>query len=199
MEELKEKANNYAEEKVLDVLKEALAKVYADGYRDGYKDREAEMPVNLRHNETEFVDLGLPSGTLWAKEYEKDSNEIMYLPYQETKQFQLPTEEMWKELLETCKWKGDYSSSGLSFYGVVCIGPNGNSIKFSSKGYIQLTEILGRPNYGGGYVYFWLDDGEEGNEKKAIYITSGSERKPDIEILKVFTGYKLPVRLVKMI
>ena len=198
MEELKEKANNYAEEKVFDVLKEAFAKVYADGYRDGYKDREAEISVDLRDNETEYVDLGLPSGTLWAKEYEKDSNEIMYLPYQETKQFQLPTEEMWKELLESCEWKGLYSSSGLSFSGITFVGPNGNSIKFLSRGYMQYDQITGIPRYGGGYVYFWLDDGEEGNEKKAIYITSGSERKPDIEILKVFTGYKLPVRLVKM-
>lgn len=37
MIELNEKAGIYAEEKVINILKEAFAKVYADGYRDGYK------------------------------------------------------------------------------------------------------------------------------------------------------------------
>lgn len=35
MIELNEKADIYAEENVITVLKEAFAKVYADGYRDG--------------------------------------------------------------------------------------------------------------------------------------------------------------------
>ena len=48
MEELREKANNYVEENVNNVLKEAFAKVYADGYRDGYKDREEEIAINLQ-------------------------------------------------------------------------------------------------------------------------------------------------------
>ena len=68
MEELREKANCYAEKNVINVLKEAFAKVYADGYRDGYKDRENEIPVDLRLSQTEFIDLGLPSGTLWAND-----------------------------------------------------------------------------------------------------------------------------------
>lgn len=38
MIELNEKAGTYAKENVINVLKEAFAKVYADGYRDGYKD-----------------------------------------------------------------------------------------------------------------------------------------------------------------
>ena len=64
MEELKVKASNYAEENVLEVLKEAFAKVFADGYRDGYKDCKEEIPVDLSDDEVDYVDLGLPSGTL---------------------------------------------------------------------------------------------------------------------------------------
>ena len=56
MIELNEKADIYAEENVITVLKEAFAKVYADGYRDGYKDRENEIPMNLRDGDTNYVD-----------------------------------------------------------------------------------------------------------------------------------------------
>ena len=66
MEELRDKANSYAEENVLDVLKEAFAKVYADGYRDGFRDCKENVSVNLHFSKTEYVDLGLPSGTLWS-------------------------------------------------------------------------------------------------------------------------------------
>ena len=48
MEELNVKANKYAEENVINVLKEAFAMVYADGYRDGYKDCKEEIPVDKR-------------------------------------------------------------------------------------------------------------------------------------------------------
>ena len=78
MIELKEKAGIYAEENVINVLKEAFAKVYADGYRDGYKDREDEIPVDIRGNKTEYVDLGLPSGTLWSTDYERDGEKKCY-------------------------------------------------------------------------------------------------------------------------
>ena len=51
-------------------MDKAIAQAYADGYRNGYKDREEEIPVDLRDNKTEYVDLGLPSGTLWSTDYE---------------------------------------------------------------------------------------------------------------------------------
>ena len=197
MEELREKANCYAEENVINVLKEAFAKVYADGYRDGYNDRDEMLSIDLRGYETEYVDLGLPSGTLWSTDYEKEDDKILYVPYQKANNIQIPTEELWKELIDNCKWQGDYSSSGQSFYGIVCIGPNGNSIRFYSKGYMQDNKKIGLPLYGGGQVYFWIIDEREGNYKKALNIYSGGNRSPEIEITKVFSGYKLPVRLVK--
>lgn len=197
MVELKEKANNYAEENVINVLKEAFAKVYADGYRDGYKDREEEIPVDLRAKKTEFIDLGLPSGTLWAKDYEKIDKEVAFLPYCKASNYGIPTEAQWAELLENCKWKGDFSSSGLSFYGVSCIGPNGNSVRFRSLGYMVDENRTEDVNYGGGSVYFWLSDDEECNEKKCIRIVGGENRVPHKEVKKIFSGYKLPICLVK--
>lgn len=197
MKELREKANSYAEENVNNVLKEAFAKVYADGYRDGYKDREAETPVDIDHDMPEFVDLGLPSGTLWSKDYMKDEKEIIYLPYCKAKDKMIPTEEQWNELLEICRWEGDYSSSGLTFYGIICIGPNGNSIKFYSEGYMKVDKNIDNVRYGGGGAYFWIVGESEGNNNKCIHVECGSKRIPKKEILQMFSGYKLPVRLVK--
>ena len=62
MVELKDKANNYAEENVISVLKEAFAKVYADGYRDGYKDCKKEVPLDLHDSKPEFIDFDSPHG-----------------------------------------------------------------------------------------------------------------------------------------
>jgi hypothetical protein len=192
MIELTTKAEKYAVEKTNEVMVKAIAQAYADGYRDGYKDREEEIPVDLHDKKTEFVDLGLPSGTLWAKDYETDDNDkTIYLPYHTAEEYQLPTEEQWNELLEICRWKGEYSSSGLFFYGVTCIGPNGNSIYLRSKGYVQDKEIL----YGG--IYFWISDNGDTNEKNAIHVSEGTKRIPEKEIVNFFSGYKLPIRIVR--
>ena len=200
MEELREKAKNYAEENLINVIKEAFAKVYADGYHDGYKDRENEIPVDLRKEHTMFVDLGLPSGTLWSADYEKSEDDILFVPYIRAQEFDIPTEEQWNELVEHCRWQGNYSSTGMTFYGVTCIGPNGNSIEFCSKGYLKDEKQVGHINYGGGEVYFWIHDEEENNthEKKVISIKDkGLEREPSIELIQLFSGYKCPIRLVK--
>ena len=199
MEELREKANNYAEENVINVLKEAFAKVYADGYRDGYKDREKEIPVDLRKEQTMFVDLGLPSGTLWSADYEKSEDDILFVPYIRAQEFDIPTEEQWNELVEHCRWQGNYSSTSITSYGVTCIGPNGNSIVFRSKGYIKDEEQVGNIHYGGGKVFFWIHDEEENDthEKKVIRINKGSNREPSKELIQLFSGYKCPIRLVK--
>jgi len=193
MVELIEKAAQYAAEKANEVIANALAKAYEDGYRDGYKDREEEIPVDLRDNKTEYVDLGLPSGTLWAADYETENGETLYLPYIKAGEFDLPTEEQWKELLEICEWQGSYSSSGMSFYGITAIGPNGKSIRFRSRGYMKDNIEIGR----GGSVYFWLKDNEVTNDKKSVNIEKGVYRSPAIEVIKSFSGFKLPLRLVR--
>lgn len=193
MIELNEKARTYAEENVIDVLKEAFAKVYADGYRDGYKDCEEEIPVEFRTDKTEFVDLGLPSGTLWSADYEKSEDEIMFVPYNSAQECNIPTEIQWNELVRHCRLQSIVSSSGSIFYGVICIGPNGNSIKFYSKGYMKAERPIR------GKVCFWLhnDEDNEKHENKTICVAKGIKREPNIEIVPIFSGYKCPIRTVK--
>jgi hypothetical protein len=185
MEELKVKANNYAEENVINVLKEAFAKVYADGYRDGYKDCEEEIPVDLRLNETEFIDLGLPSGTLWSSSYERIGEERLYLPYDKAKEMNIPTEDQWRELRKECKWSIDSDK-------LYCIGPNGNSINFERTGYISIKKNKEIADWS----FFWIKNEEEnGNEcysAKMSWLTASDER-----FYSIFRGYSLPIRLVR--
>ncbi|MBO4644962.1 MAG: hypothetical protein J5642_00415 [Bacteroidales bacterium] len=74
----------------------------------------------------DYVDLGLPSGTLW-----KDRNEPYFYTYAEAVSAfgsRLPTRLQLEELVVKCDW--EYMEDG---YRV--IGPNGNSIFLPADGY----------------------------------------------------------------
>ena len=188
MIELNEKADIYAEENVITVLKEAFAKVYADGYRDGYKDRENEIPMNLRDGDTNYVDLGLPSGTLWSADFEIDGEDVIYHPYEDAEKYGIPTKEQFNELLESCKWEFKYISSNAREY--TCIGPNGNHIVFSSRGY-KLAGTKREIEK----IFFWVKSTSEDLTREAVYLYyhSGEIKK----LTEMFSGNMLPLRLVK--
>ena len=192
MEELREKAKSYAEENVINVLKETFAKVYAEGYCDGYKDREDKIPIDLRGNKTEYVDLVLPSGTQWSIDYERDGEEILFLPQIDAESLNIPTREQWEELVNACQW--EYDQSG-SFHVAYCIGPNGKILKFSLTGMVHVNKKEEE-----GKAYFWISEEKEGNEKSAVSIYdvhNNVQNYTDKSIRSIFSGYKLPVRLVK--
>ena len=194
-----ERAASYAEGKANEAITKAIAQAYADGYRDGYKDRENEIPVDLRDNKTVFVDLGLPSGTLWSADYEREDEKVIFLPYKTAENYNLPTEEQWKELFETCERHGKYNTYG-DLYSVTFIGPNGNSIDFHSTGYKKAGRLVQKNNNGAGHVFFWISNKEGGNEKKTVNMGrtgEGAFRKTDIDITTLFSGFQLPVRLVR--
>lgn len=200
MIELNEKAGSYAEENVINVLKEAFAKVYADGYRQGYKDREDEIPVSLRDGNTEFVDLGLPSGTLWSSDYEKIDGKTIYQTYENAEAMSIPTNEQCKELLEFCDWESEISSGSMrQLKKIICIGPNGNLIHFQVKGFITSDKIV----YELSDSVFWIKtDNPNGSERNAVLLNNRDEkglrcRKFSKNIVEAFMGYKLPIRLVQ--
>lgn len=200
MVELTQKAAQYAAEKSNEVIANALSKAYEDGYRDGYKDREEEIPVDLRDNKTEYVDLGLPSGTMWAKNNETENGRTLFFPYYKAGDLSLPTEEQWSELQSICEWKGAYNSFN-EVYSITFIGPNGNSITFPATGFKKGDQLVYKNHYGYGHVFFWISDKEETKEKNAIHMGrkgEGAMKYTDICLTRVFSGFQLPVRLVRM-
>lgn len=90
------------------------------------KEKTTNDKIILKYVEKQFVDLGLPSGTLWANETEEG-----YYTYDEAiEKFQdnLPTIVDFAELVQYCKWERQEKS-------MLVTGPNGNSIILPALGY----------------------------------------------------------------
>ena len=106
-----------------------------------YATLQAEEQERLAAELKHFVDLGLPSGTLW-----KDKNEDggFYTYEQALNKYgsNMPTKEQFEELKDKCHWTrtGD---------GYRVTGPNGNSIVLPASGYrgcaggVYFVETLG--------------------------------------------------------
>ena len=124
-----EKSKIYAEGKVIEALRQVVADAYMVGYNAGYQDGIDKIAEDSVLEETEFVDLGLPSGTLWASDYVKDGDEVLFLPYPEALKYDIPSEEQVNELGEYCKIIRMNDSAADKFIYMV-LGPNGNSVTF---------------------------------------------------------------------
>lgn len=192
-----EKADKYADGKANEAITKAIAQAYFDGYRDGYNDRENEIPADFRDNKTKYIDLGLPSRTLWSEDYEKDGDSLLYLPYERAEYMKLPTEEQWNELIRVCEWEIKwYSDNDPDITQVKCVGPNGNILRFNVTGKINTDDKV--DNY---QVFFWVEDVDESTSKNAVHIYnpqySRKVRAHFKSIARVFSGYRLPIRLVR--
>lgn len=107
--------------------------------------KEPEKPL------PEYVDLGLPSGTIW-----KSRDDASFYTYDRAiSEFgnRLPSQKQWQELIDKCQWV--WTDKGCKV-----IGPNGNYITFSAAGYLLCDKSKGGvDNYG----YYWsgTPDGSE--------------------------------------
>ena len=91
--------------------------------------------------ESEYVDLGLPSGTLWKSKNEKGT----YYTYEEAiSQFgdKLPTRDQFAELQAFCTWT-------WTGKGYVIKGDNGNSIVLQAVGFRNCDGNLDASYLGG--------------------------------------------------
>lgn len=193
-----EKADKYADGKANEAITKAIAQAYLDGYRDGYNDREAEIPEDFRDNKTTYIDLGLPSRTLWSEDYEKDGdNNRLYLPYERAEYMKLPTLEQWNELISECEIETEWYNNNYSYIKQVkCVGPNGNILRFNRTGMYETDDIISDYD-----IYFWIEDLGDSTYKNAVRFYSQNEKSSlhccIKEIKSVFSGYRLPVRLVR--
>ena len=98
----------------------------------------------------QFIDLGLPSGKLWATENVKDENgNEAYFTFDDavnTFGDNLPSREDWGELLDNSSHNWNEERKGYDI-----TGPNGNSIFLPAAGYRDGTGV-GNVGSGG---YYW--------------------------------------------
>ncbi len=122
------------------VVAELLGKS-SDSYNS--KGSVQSSPSKQSVSQEEYVDLGLPSGTLWKKTNEKGG----YYDYDSAvSEFgtRLPTKEQWEELMAECQW----SRTGS---GYKVTGNNGKTIILPAAGFRLCTGIVSDVGSWGDY------------------------------------------------
>lgn len=103
----------------------------------------------------------------------------------------LPTEKQWQELKACCKMEyDDYNSLDRKYNEVIFIGPNGNSITFTNIAYVKAKLV------NSDEILFWLQNNGGDSENNAVSINI-KEINKKLGPIKCFTGFKLPIRLVR--
>jgi hypothetical protein len=177
-----EKSKEYANGKAIEALTNVIEQAYKDGYNEGYNDAIANgkdnAPEDLNDG-VEYVDLGLPSGTLWSSNYLKKDKDILYLSYVEACKYNIPTKEQFEELVKYCTIIPNANNSGLNY-----IGPNGKYFIL----YYCFTYQGDNSSYSRN-CRFWIKD-EETEELDRSYACSG-------QLQSFFMGNRIPVMVVK--
>lgn len=128
-----------------------------------------------------YVDLGLPSGTLWKAENEIDG----FCTYEQAMALfgnNLPTKEQLEELIISCKWT--WTGSGYKVEG-----PSSESITLPAAGYRNCD---GSVNNVGSVGYYWSSTPNSSSVAMELYFNSG---KVDVDLNKRCGGQS--VRLVR--
>lgn len=192
---ISDKAKAYAEGKATTALNSAIEAAYAEGYNAGFSDglasKEGEKPDDLDDG-VEYVDLGLPSGTKWLKDYLIKKDEALptkiYLSYEEASKLNIPTEKQYEELLSHCKLEPMVKENIV--IGYMFIGVNGKALNYYN-GEIQMPNLTymrkERP-------LFWLKAIDEDEPDSTDRPTSSMSIK---YTKKLYMGYHLPVILVR--
>ena len=140
----------------------------------------------------EFIDLGLPSGNLWATENEVAENgQPLYATFDEAvNQYgeNLPTKDDWQELLDNVPYVWDKKRNGLLF-----VARNGAEVFLPATGYrsIDGTDFpyggycwsATKKDWDGVYVISFLNDVAYGTKYAKMNLT--------------LRGFWFPVRLIK--
>ena len=188
---VQEKSKEYAQGKALDAITAAIEQAYTDGYVAGYNDGASANNTDNKNvvliEGVEYVDLGLKSKTLWAKDYLRDNkNNILHLNYYEAeKLWSIPSENQFEELDNHCKKELITDNKG---------GVHGIRYRsLSNNAYIDLSYSYGIINKSISPLdsfAFWLDS--------CGYIDSGIGRFASIKgCTSLKAEIALPVILVK--
>lgn len=136
--------------------------------------------------EREYIDLGLPSGTLWAAENEKG----FYSFDEANEKFgdMMPSSDNFVELVRECYHKWDDVRKGIEFLSPY----NGKKLFFPASGYRRFS-CDNSVNDAGSYGYYWSSSQSDAGDYILLFYSS--------TILPSYTSstcaYGYPVRCVK--
>ena len=143
------------------------------------RQKEAERQAEL----LKYVDLGLPSGTLWKNANEGGDN-ALYTYNEAVSRFgnKLPTRQQLEELKNKCTWT--WTGSGYKV-----IGPNGNSIYLPAAGWRSCNGGVDKVGMWGNY---WLSTSNSSDTALGLDFTSSI-----VHMSNYYRCYWLSVRLVQ--
>lgn len=128
---LKEELNNNGLiKKIQEAGIAAQGKVAADEAQRRFQAAQKEAEEKRKRERASlkahgYVDLGLPSGTVWKSENERG----FYETRNRGQIKNLPSGDQWRELLDKCNWSWSWFSGGFKI-----VGPNGASIFLPASG-----------------------------------------------------------------
>lgn len=140
---------------------------FKDSYRTMMQDLASRLAKKIAVEAAqsgEWVDLGLPSGTLWKRNPESKNGELKFSYSEACELFgenNLPTMAQWEELENVCKYKWSDDVMGYVF-----TGPNGNSLIIYNEQYgiWSRTEynssrcyVMDKNPYAGGFDLYSQD------------------------------------------
>lgn len=111
------------------LVEEAVAEAYQKGFEAAQKVKDGVFV----DDEIEYIDLGLPSGTLWSKK------PIGQFSYHDAQKYSLPTVEQFKELCE-CRFNNVVKGQKDLYANV--LAPNGKTINFVLRQHDTRNKIL---------------------------------------------------------
>jgi len=190
-----ELAEQFAEQKNAE-LESLIKEAYLKGYEQALFDTNKSIIIDG----ISYVDMGLPSGTLWSKHPLWENGKYIRVNYLEAQNLPIPTKDQWEELFQKCAFKKNEFIAPL---------PSCQRIGFD----FWRDGIMGEEcNDQTGYKFWIKDEIDDANKapvmvyciktKKNIEYRMPSEPyRNDKDYLigsdNYFTGYKLPVFLVK--
>ncbi len=218
MNTIQEQANSYADQVAGTIIHEAIKKAYLDGFNEGIqvgKDSAGNAAqiseMEEYQNSVSFIDLDLPSGTLWSDDYMRDHRgNIVYLSAEEAAQFNIPTLEQMNEFLNSLNREQHMSytdvqsnSNGIFFCGIYIkdvryLARNSYIIQKRNGFYDEDNEFV----LSNGFD-FWI---RAENEIVVQSFRPKNSRAEHYELNKIEIekkyfeaepGYRYPIRLVK--
>jgi len=182
----------------------AEAEARAQKQRQAEEKRQAELlkkreeeryQKNLPYIRQGYVDLGLPSGTLW-----KSSDESGFFNYQKANSqygYKMPTKSQWEELINNCSWSYINKDTGFKV-----IGRNSNYIYIPLNGCQEYFFMDFGNGTASGYSVINSSDGEgyyfssSSSGNNTFWRTYISQGKRIVEEKEIKKDMEYSVRLV---
>lgn len=153
---------------------------------------EALIKNHITPSQIEYVDLGLPSGNMWATDNYMQGNEYQFYSFPEVKKLKfndnqyIPNDKDCEELLKYCNDEWDRPNRQY-----LLTGPNGNTISFKAIGYYIIGDenIKAVDNPSGSDVWTSTSSTHGKDWGKHLYFIGNSVGHSH--------DAKLPIRLIK--